>query len=60
MVTSIRDVAEAMKIKTVAEFVESKDIMVQIAKLGVDYAQGFYIAKPEPLLHYSPYTDTTS
>lgn len=60
MVTSIRDVAEAMKIKTVAEFVESKDIMVQIAKLGVDYAQGFYIAKPEPLLHYSPYADTSS
>jgi len=60
MVTSIRDVAEAMKIKTVAEFVESKDIMVQIAKLGVDYAQGFYIAKPEPLLHYSPYADTRS
>jgi diguanylate cyclase (GGDEF)-like protein/PAS domain S-box-containing protein len=57
MVTSIRDVADAMKIKTVAEFVESKGIMVQIAKLGVDYAQGFYIAKPEPLLHYSPYKD---
>jgi diguanylate cyclase (GGDEF)-like protein/PAS domain S-box-containing protein len=58
MVTSIRDVAEAMKIKTVAEFVETKDIMVQIAKLGVDYAQGFCIAKPEPLLHYAAYKDT--
>lgn len=55
MVTSIRDVAEAMKIQTVAEFVESKDIMVQVAKLGVDYAQGFCIAKPEPLMQYQTY-----
>ncbi|WP_371194859.1 EAL domain-containing protein [Glaciecola sp. SC05] len=58
MVTSIRDVAEAMKIKTVAEFVESKDIMVQIGKLGVDYAQGFCIAKPKPLAQYLPFVDT--
>lgn len=58
MVTSIRDVAEAMKIKTVAEFVESKDIMVQIGKLGLDYAQGFCIAKPKPLAQYLPFKDT--
>lgn len=58
MVTSIRDVAEAMKIKTVAEFVESKDIMVQIGKLGVDYAQGFCIAKPKPLAQYLTYKET--
>nr|WP_241664507.1 EAL domain-containing protein [Ningiella ruwaisensis] len=57
MVTSIRDVADAMKIKTVAEFVESKDIMVQIGKLGVDFAQGFYIAKPHSLAQYRPYSD---
>jgi diguanylate cyclase (GGDEF)-like protein/PAS domain S-box-containing protein len=60
MVTSIRDVAEAMKIKTVAEFVESKDIMVQIGKLGVDYAQGFAIAKPKPLSQYLSYNEEAS
>jgi diguanylate cyclase (GGDEF)-like protein/PAS domain S-box-containing protein len=59
MVTSIRDVAEAMKIKTVAEFVESKDIMVQIAKLGVDFAQGFCIAKPKPLAQYQSYKESS-
>lgn len=57
MVTSIRDVAEAMQIKTVAEFVETSDIMVQIGKLGVDFAQGFCIAKPSPLSSYSDYQD---
>jgi len=55
MVTSIRDVAEAMEIKTVAEFVESPEIMVQIGKLGVDFAQGFCIAKPSPLSTYADY-----
>ncbi|MDT0595691.1 EAL domain-containing protein [Glaciecola petra] len=58
MVTSIRDVADAMKIKTVAEFVESPEIMVQIGKLGVDFAQGFCIAKPEPLTNYLPFAES--
>jgi diguanylate cyclase (GGDEF)-like protein/PAS domain S-box-containing protein len=52
MVTSIKDVAEAMKIKTVAEFVETPEIMVQIGKMGIDFAQGYCIAKPEPLSSY--------
>jgi len=56
MVTSIRDVAEAMKIKTVAEFVETPEIMVQIGKLGVDFAQGFCIAKPQPLVSYQDFS----
>ena len=58
MVTSIKDVAEAMKIKTVAEFVETSDIMVQIGKLGVDYAQGYCIAEPTPLSQYEDYDVT--
>ncbi|MFC4701115.1 EAL domain-containing protein [Glaciecola siphonariae] len=57
MVTSIRDVAEAMKIKTVAEFVETTDIMVQIGKLGLDFAQGFCIAKPKALAQYRPFKE---
>lgn len=60
MVTSIKDVAEAMKIKTVAEFVETPEIMVQIGKLGVDFAQGYGIAKPEPLTSYSDYAEANN
>jgi diguanylate cyclase (GGDEF)-like protein/PAS domain S-box-containing protein len=57
MVTSIKDVAEAMNIQTVAEFVESPEIMVQIGKMGVDFAQGYCIAKPEPLSSYTDFSE---
>ncbi|MBF7073624.1 EAL domain-containing protein [Glaciecola sp. MH2013] len=57
MVTSIKDVAEAMSIKTVAEFVESDDIMVQLGKMGVDFAQGFCVAKPDPLSAFVSYNE---
>jgi diguanylate cyclase (GGDEF)-like protein/PAS domain S-box-containing protein len=55
MVTSIKDVADAMSIKTVAEFVESNEIMVQLGKMGLDYAQGFSIAEPAPLITFVSY-----
>ena len=57
MVTSIRDVAEAMSIQTVAEFVESDEIMVQLGKMGLDFAQGFCIAEPAPLSGFVSYNN---
>ena len=39
----------AMHIKTVAEFVETDAILRRLAEIGVDFAQGFGIAKPAPL-----------
>lgn len=56
MVTSIRDIAEAMSIKTVAEFVENKDVMVQLGKMGVDYAQGYAVAEPDRLDNFTTYS----
>lgn len=49
MVNSIKDVAKAMGMETVAEFVESTEIMVELGKMGVDFAQGYGIAKPHAL-----------
>jgi diguanylate cyclase (GGDEF)-like protein len=49
MVSSIKDVAKAMRMETVAEFVESTEIMVALGKMGVDFAQGYGIAKPHTL-----------
>ncbi len=49
IVNSIHDVAAALGIKTVAEYVESTDILIELRKMGVDYAQGYGIAKPKPL-----------
>jgi diguanylate cyclase (GGDEF)-like protein/PAS domain S-box-containing protein len=52
MVGSIKDIAKAMGMETVAEFVESPEIMVELGKMGIDYAQGFGIAKPKPLANF--------
>jgi len=41
--------AKDVEMKTVAEFVSSKEIYDTLVKLGVDYVQGFYIAKPVEL-----------
>ena len=49
MVKSINEVGHVMGKKTIAEFVENKQIFDVLHKLGVDYAQGYGIAKPVPL-----------
>ena len=46
MVAAITQVAKVMKLKTVAEYVESKEPMSLIRKLAVDFAQGYAIGKP--------------
>lgn len=54
MVASIKDVAKAMGMQTVAEFVESDATMAQLGKIGIDYAQGFGVAHPSPLNEFTP------
>ncbi len=43
-------IAKIMKIKTIAEFVEDETILQELKKIGVDYAQGYGISKPTPLI----------
>jgi hemerythrin-like metal-binding protein/diguanylate cyclase (GGDEF)-like protein len=38
--------ARDLKIKTIAEFVENKEIMDMLVRAKVDYLQGYYLAKP--------------
>ena len=49
IVNSIHDVAAAMGIKTIAEFVENGQILAELKAMGVNYGQGYGIAKPKPL-----------
>lgn len=49
MVGSINHIGHVMNIKTIAEFVENDEIHKCIKDLGVDYAQGYNIARPQPL-----------
>ena len=52
MVEMIVLFAKKIGVKTVAEFVSSYEIMETVRELGVDYAQGFYIGKPEKVEYY--------
>jgi diguanylate cyclase (GGDEF)-like protein/PAS domain S-box-containing protein len=48
MVKSINEIGKVMGMKTIAEFVESDDIKNILREIGVDYAQGYGIARPAP------------
>jgi len=49
LVKTMVDFAKLNNIKTIAEFVENEEIFNTIKKLGIDYSQGYYFAKPEKL-----------
>lgn len=49
MVSSINTIGHAMQMKTVAEFVESEEILNKLTAIGIDYGQGYYFSKPEPI-----------
>ena len=49
MVRSINQIAHVMGVRTVAEAVSSEAMVRELEELGVDYAQGFWIAKPCPI-----------
>jgi EAL domain-containing protein (putative c-di-GMP-specific phosphodiesterase class I) len=49
MVKSINEIGHVMGMQTIAEFVENEAIEVIVRELGVDYAQGYGIEKPQPL-----------
>ena len=47
MVESINNVGHVMGIHTIAEFAENDEIISILKEIGVDYAQGYGVAKPE-------------
>jgi len=49
IVEAIVRLCQATNLKTIAEFVESKDIVDLLKTLGIDYGQGYYFSKPFPL-----------
>ena len=48
MVEAINRIGHVMGKRTIAEFVESEDVLAALRRIGVDYAQGYGIAKPAP------------
>jgi two-component system CheB/CheR fusion protein len=49
MVEAINKVGHVMGIQTIAEFVENDAIMARLKNVGVDFVQGFGIARPQQL-----------
>ncbi|MGB5259660.1 MAG: EAL domain-containing protein [Gammaproteobacteria bacterium] len=49
MVEAINQIGHSMNIKTIAEFVEDEQTLEAVRKIGIDYAQGYEIAKPVPI-----------
>jgi diguanylate cyclase (GGDEF)-like protein len=48
-VEGIINSARARGLEIVAEYAENEEIVAEIEKLGVDYAQGYYFSRPEPI-----------
>ena len=43
------DVARVVGVKTVAEFVDRDELLERVRELGIDFAQGFLLHRPEPI-----------
>jgi len=46
VVRSINEIGHYMGKKTIAEYVENEEVLQRLQEIGVDYAQGYQIAKP--------------
>jgi len=48
-VKAINIVCQEVGMRTIAEFVETKETLDRLREIGVDYVQGFGVARPEPI-----------
>ncbi len=49
MVQAINQIGQVMGLMTIAEFVENDHVLGLLREIGVDFAQGYGIARPMPL-----------
>jgi len=49
LVALIHEIGDVMGLRTIAESVEDEETLEALTRIGIDYAQGFFIARPEPL-----------
>lgn len=52
MVEAFNRIGHVMGLQTIAEYVANDSILQKVRSLGVDYAQGYFIAKPKPILDF--------
>lgn len=51
-VRAITEMAHGMRKRVIAEFVEDEEIVEILTELGVDFAQGYHIGRPQPARHW--------
>ncbi|MBN2534489.1 MAG: EAL domain-containing protein [Spirochaetales bacterium] len=49
LVETINHIGHVMGLETIAEYVETENILVKLKTIGVNYAQGYIISRPKPL-----------
>jgi len=57
MVKAINEIAKVMGKQTIAEYVESQQILDVLQEIGVDFVQGYHLGRPEPLWGDAATTD---
>lgn len=60
MVCAINQVGKAMGIETIAERVETREVLDKLSEIGIQYAQGYYIARPTSVQTFEPWADENS
>ena len=50
MVEAINQIGHVMHIQTIAEWVENNATLVLLRQMGIDYAQGYHLGKPTPVV----------
>ncbi|MGF1545842.1 MAG: EAL domain-containing protein [Thiotrichales bacterium] len=50
LLRTIQELAQVLKIKTIAEYVESAEVAARLREIGVDYMQGHFIGHPEQVM----------
>jgi diguanylate cyclase (GGDEF)-like protein/PAS domain S-box-containing protein len=57
MVRAINEVGRAMGIETIAERVETRQVLDKLGDLGVAFAQGYFIARPTSVQSFEPWSE---
>ena len=52
MVKAIHDMSAVLNKQTIAEYVENEAVMELLTEIGIDFGQGFYLGKPEPIENF--------
>jgi EAL domain-containing protein (putative c-di-GMP-specific phosphodiesterase class I)/GGDEF domain-containing protein len=46
VISKMNEMAKGLNIRTVAEFVDSRELLTAVRRIRIDYSQGFFIGKP--------------